>query len=164
MISEQLTKVHSDTTNKWTETARPEATSPPDLSAAELLQEVHTATKLCPVPHTGSNDGSLTFSDPYNSQGKTDIAAPDASKVAAPVFKDPGTFLTVLKNDFNDISGGKDTMSLGDLLNASKNSKDPLERAATAIAADHFDALTGITVQKDNNLYAQDRRDNWLSL
>jgi hypothetical protein len=70
-----------------------------------------------------------------------------AGKLGAEAFNNPTEFLSVLKNNFNEISGGAKQINLPDLEFEETRGSTAKIREASTIAADHINALGGISAQ-----------------
>jgi hypothetical protein len=152
MSANQPSQTHSDASANVTDSIKAAAPSKSAFSAIDLMKEGRPAQMASGGVRvaTGSD---LIMADPFK----------PANTSRTPKFTSPQIFLDVLNRDFSDISGGKNTVTMADLTNAAKDSKNPLERAAAATAAAHFNSLSGISAQNDGTATGLNNKGRVLS-
>jgi hypothetical protein len=84
--------------------------------------------------------------------GDSSAHAGNAQALSNQIFANPVDFLSTLKNDFKQISGGDDAITKSQLEIYSEQGSDPKGRAAAALAAKNFDSLTHLGITEDTVL------------
>jgi hypothetical protein len=84
----------------------------------------------------------------------------DVNALHTATFGDPKAFLQVLQTNFNEISGGADSISLPDLIYEESHGSTAQIREASTIAAEHLSQLGGISDQQ-SSFGVTSARVNW---
>jgi hypothetical protein len=93
---------------------------------------------------------ALSSSTHTETDSQPPVMSETAGKLSAEAFNNSTEFLSVLKNNFDEISGGTSQISLPDLKFEETHGSSAEIREASTIAAEHINALGGIAAQDDH--------------